>query len=130
MADLIEYIDGKNGVRFSLDRDVISLGRDKQCDIVIDDELISKSHAIIERSKISHDSQLHRFTICDMNSTNGTHINGERVERASLWNGDLIQLGMRFFRFNDSNMTEHDFSKTTELRKSWIPGLYYTKKKD
>lgn len=93
MAELIELVDGKHGVKFSLDRDKTRIGRGKDNDIVIDDELISKSHALIERSLFGGDSDIFRYIIIDENSTNGTQANGERIQRASLWNGDLVQLG-------------------------------------
>ena len=130
MAALVEYKDGKTGVRFSLDSALVRIGRGTENDIVIDDELISKSHAVIERVRINDDSELCRYTVRDLGSTNGTYVNDEKVEQASLWNGDLLRIGMSFFMFMDETTAGQDFSKTTELHKSWIPGLYYTKKKD
>jgi pSer/pThr/pTyr-binding forkhead associated (FHA) protein len=130
MAAIVEYKDGKTGVRFSLDETVVKIGRGSGNDIVIDDELISKSHAVIERARINDDSELCRYTLRDLGSTNGTYVNDERVEQASLWNGDILRVGMSFFMFMDEAAAGQDLSKTTELHKSWIPGLYYTKKKD
>ena len=130
MADLVEFKDGKTGVRFSLTAAAVTIGRRKNNTIVIDDELISKDHAVIEKEKLSDDSEIFRYTIRDLDSTNGTYVNDEKIESASLWNGDLIRMGMSFFMFVDENLAEQDFSRTTELRKSWIPGIYYTKKKD
>lgn len=130
MADIVEYKDGKSGVRFSLADAVVKIGRRADNDIVIDDELISKAHAVIEKTKLSSEGDLYRYTIRDLDSTNGTYVNDERIEQAPLWNGDLIRMGMSFFMFTDATTAGHDFSRTTELHKSWIPGLYYTKKKD
>jgi len=130
MADIVEFKDGKTGVRFSLADDVVTIGRRKNNTIVIDDELISKDHAVIEKVKLSDDSELYRYTIRDLGSTNGTFVNDEKIESAALWNGDLIRMGMSFFMFADESLADQDFSRTTELRKSWIPGVYYTKKKD
>jgi pSer/pThr/pTyr-binding forkhead associated (FHA) protein len=130
MADLITFEDGKNGVRFPLNRERMHIGRGMDNDIVIDDELVSKAHAVIEKHKLESGADLYCYTLHDLGSTNGTFVNGEAVEQATLWNGDLIRLGMRFFTFNDETQDEQAFSKTMELRKSWIPGVYYTKKKD
>ena len=132
MADIVEYKDGKTGVRFSLDNALVQIGRGADNDIVIDDELISKGHAVIEKVKVASDetSDLCRYTIKDLSSTNGTYVNDEKIEQVSLWDGDLIRVGMSFFMFMDEAAADQDFSKTTELHKSWIPGLYYTKKKD
>lgn len=130
MADLITFDDGKNGVRFPLAKDTSRIGRAAENDIVIEDELVSKFHAVIDRVKLDGRENLYSYTLRDLGSTNGTFINGESVQQATLWNGDMIRMGMRFFKFDDGGQDEHDFSKTTELRKSWIPGVYYTKKKD
>ena len=130
MADLITFDDGKSGVRFPLVNDTMRIGRAVDNDIVIEDELVSKSHAIIDRVKLEGGDSLYRYTIRDLGSTNGTFINGEAVQQAILWNGDMIRMGMHFLKFDDGGQGEEDFSKTTELRKSWIPGVYYTKKKD
>ena len=130
MADIVEFKDGKTGLRFSLADAVVTIGRRKNNTIVIDDELISKDHAVIEKERLSDDSDIYRYTIRDLGSTNGTYVNDEKIESASLWNGDLIRVGMSFFMFVDESLAEQDFSRTTELRKSWIPGVYYTKKKD
>ena len=130
MADLVEFKDGKTGLRFLLAETAVTIGRRKNNTIVIDDELISKDHAVIEKEKLGDGNELYRYTIRDLGSTNGTYVNDERIESASLWNGDLIRMGMSFFLFVDQDLAEQDFSSTTELRKSWIPGVYYTKKKD
>jgi pSer/pThr/pTyr-binding forkhead associated (FHA) protein len=130
MADLITFEDGKNGVRFPLNGDMIGIGRGADNDIVIDDELVSKAHAVIERQKLESGDDLYCYMLRDLGSTNGTFVNGEAVQQATLWNGDLIRLGMRFFTFSDETQDEQAFSQTMELRKSWIPGVYYTKKKD
>jgi len=130
MADLITFDDGKNGVHFSLAQDSTRIGRAADNDIVIEDELVSKSHAVIDRVKLEGGENLYGYTLRDLGSTNGTFINGESVQQATLWNGDMIRLGMRFLKFDDGGQSEQDFSKTTELRKSWIPGVYFTKKKE
>ena len=130
MADLVEFKDGKTGLRFSLSEDTVSIGRRKNNTIVIDDELISKNHAVIEKEKLDSSNDLYRYTLRDLGSTNGTYVNDEKVESAALWNGDLIRVGMSFFLFVDQDLAEQDFSSTTELHKSWIPGVYYTKKKN
>ena len=130
MADLVTFDDGKNGVRFSLMKDSTRVGRAADNDIVVEDELVSKFHVVIDRARLEGGADLYRYTLRDLGSTNGTYINGESVQQATLWNGDMIRMGMRFFKFEDSGQDEQDFSKTTELRKSWIPGVYYTRKKD
>lgn len=126
MANLVEYNDGKAGIRFELQDEKTCIGRGRDNDIVIEQELVSKAHALIE--KVSDEQQHEHYTIRDLGSTNGTYVGDEKITAVTLWDGDIIRIGMSFFKFVDEN--QEDFSKTTELRKSWIPGVYYTKKPD
>lgn len=130
MADIVEFKDGKTGVKMPLQKDKVYIGRGNDNEIVIEDELISKVHAVIEKLSINSDSALCRYTISDLDSTNGTYVNDEAITKSSLWHGDIIRVGMSFFKFIDESTEQQDFSRTTELHKSWIPGIYYTKKKD
>jgi predicted component of type VI protein secretion system len=65
------------------------VGRDSACDIVLDNKLVSKKHALIQ--KIKDD-----FFITDLNSTNGTFVNKDRVPEGKyvkLEPGDKIKIG-------------------------------------
>ncbi|MFT7581760.1 MAG: two-component system cell cycle response regulator [Myxococcota bacterium] len=71
-----------------LDQYAMRLGRDPECDIVIDDDGISREHCVFTR--------LHNHvTIEDLGSTNGTWIDRVRVDRRRLRPGDRIRLGLR-----------------------------------
>jgi hypothetical protein len=70
----------------SLDRPVITLGRESTNDLVLLDDLASRQHAQIRR-------QPEGLVIYDMNSTNGTFVNGERVAQHLLRPGDVIAVG-------------------------------------
>ena len=64
-----------------------TLGRDQSCDIVVDDESISRQHARM-------DLQDGNLVLSDLNSTNGTFINRRRLQpRAALFSGDIVRLG-------------------------------------
>ena len=58
----------------------------------IDMDFISRHHAVVLRAGAT-------TIIEDLNSTNGTYINGVRVTRRALKNGDLVALGKTEFRF-------------------------------
>ena len=74
-----------------LRRDATIFGREKG-DIVIDDHEISSTHCQIQNiSGVYH--------IFDMNSTNGTFLNNERIVKAKLAHGDIITFGQTNFRF-------------------------------
>ncbi|MFV9568215.1 FHA domain-containing protein [Thermoanaerobacter mathranii] len=67
--------------------EVTTIGRSEGCDIVIESPYVSARHAIIRKRG-------RRFYIQDLNSTNGTFINGKRVKGiAKIKNNDVITLG-------------------------------------
>lgn len=74
------------GARFLLDHDVTTSGRHPDSDIFLDDVTVSRRHAEFHR-----ESGL--FTVRDVGSLNGTYVNRERVETATLSNGDEVQIG-------------------------------------
>lgn len=79
------------GARYLLDTDVTTVGRHPEADIFFDDVTVSRRHAEITRSGTT-------FELVDQRSLNGTYVNGERVDRASLTNGAELRIGK--FRLN------------------------------
>jgi two-component system NtrC family sensor kinase len=77
-----------------LAKDETLIGRNPTTDITLLDEGISREHALIER-----DETRGSFTIEDLQSTNGTKVNGKRVRSAELTHGDSIEVGHTRFRF-------------------------------
>jgi hypothetical protein len=75
------------GQRISLDRPLTRLGRHPQSDVTLDDITVSRRHADIERLDDGS------YEVRDVGSLNGTYVNGERVERVQLANGDEVQIG-------------------------------------
>ena len=65
----------------------VTLGRSRECDIVVDDENVSRRHAELRRE----DSGWH---VVDLGSTNGIKVNRRRVDHAPLQHGDRITLGL------------------------------------
>ncbi len=62
------------------------LGRDPSCDLVLNDVKCSRRHAVIEAGPDG-------LAIRDTDSANGIFVNGQKVERAKLSEGDLVRLG-------------------------------------
>ena len=74
------------GSKFFLDADSTTIGRQPDSDIFLDDVTVSRKHAEIRRTSGG-------FGLNDVGSLNGTYVNRERVEEASLASGDEIQVG-------------------------------------
>jgi hypothetical protein len=70
----------------SLGPDPVLIGRDPQNDLVLDDRRVSRKHAEVRL-------RLGRYTLYDLQSTNGTYVNGRRVAERVLDNGDKISIG-------------------------------------
>jgi pSer/pThr/pTyr-binding forkhead associated (FHA) protein len=85
---------GFAGQRFELAADEIVIGRNPNTDVTLLDEGLSREHAVILR-----DPQTGVFSIEDLQSSNGTKVNGKRVRSAELCHNDEVTLGLTTFRF-------------------------------
>jgi FHA domain-containing protein len=70
------------------DRDIVKIGRLASAHLKLDDTKVSRIHAVIEATS---DGQY--YSIIDMGSTEGTFVNGEKVSKEKLKDGDEIRLG-------------------------------------
>ena len=86
MTKLILSLDGSVLREFSLDKESTSIGRRAQCDIHIDNLAISGEHAVIVH-------KLGDAILQDLDSTNGTFVNGQQIKKHLLVDGDVIGLG-------------------------------------
>ncbi|MEJ2719580.1 MAG: FHA domain-containing protein [bacterium] len=77
---------GKEIGHWAIDKPLIKIGRTADNDIVVDNLAVSRVHSVIEEDKGS-------YYVRDCDSLNGTHLNGKRVGRAALRDGDEIQIG-------------------------------------
>lgn len=74
------------GSRFTLDGEVVTIGRHPQSDIFLDDITVSRRHVELraeDETWIAHDA----------GSLNGTYVNRERIDHALLSDGDELQVG-------------------------------------
>ena len=74
------------GSRFLLDQTTTSAGRHPDSDIFLDDVTVSRRHAEFRLEG-------HEFQVVDVGSLNGTYVNREPVDSATLSNGDEVQIG-------------------------------------
>ena len=83
------------GEKFFIKEDTFTIGRNPDSDILLDDITVSRQHAIIE--KLGEE-----YLIKDLESLNGTYLNGKIIELSKLSNGDRIQIGKYLFLFFSS----------------------------
>ena len=107
---VIETDDGTRGHAFPIRRAQTTLGRRPHNDIVIEDRMVSGQHAVLTLSG-------HDLVVEDMNSTNGTYVNGVRSKRHQLSPEDLLEVGNCRLRYQSDGLAEAAFSyeKTTVL---------------
>jgi two-component system, NtrC family, sensor kinase len=86
VPSLFVFRGNNQGMRFELEADALTLGRDAANDIQLHDTEVSRRHAELRRTG-------NTFTVADLASSNGTFVNGQRIEARELVNGDELQMG-------------------------------------
>lgn len=86
LAYLVVWEGNDRGKQVPLGRQQVVIGRSLKNAVQLADETVSRQHARLEYEAGSH-------VIVDLGSTNGTYVNGKRVERRRLSPGDRIVLG-------------------------------------
>lgn len=81
---------------YEFNKDEVTLGRGKNCDIILKDKKSSRQNSLIRRGGLS-------FTIKDLGSVNGTYVNGKKIQEEELSGDDLIQVGDTEFKFKVLN---------------------------
>ena len=95
----IPYLSDPTGQEHPLQNVVSRMGRAVENEIVILDKRSSREHALIRREG-------RKSILEDMGSTNGTYLNGERLQQAvQLRDGDQIRVGDVAFTFHDPDRT-------------------------
>ena len=109
---LFEKLRGK---MFEIDKDVMSIGRKDENDIVLKDGSVSGRHA--EICKIQNEDGSVSYLLRDNNSSNGTKINSLPVEEQILKHNDLLMFGSVevLFDSNDGSSAEHNPSSVSRL---------------
>lgn len=99
---------------FALDKEIMTIGRKDGNDIRIDNLAVSGHHAKL--LTIFDDSFLE-----DLDSTNGTYVNGRPITKHPLKNGDVIVIGKHELRYVNESNSASDDDKTVLIRRQ--PGL-------
>jgi pSer/pThr/pTyr-binding forkhead associated (FHA) protein len=105
MPKMIVSIEGVVVREVRLSKDRTSLGRRPYNDVVFDNLAVSGEHAVVSVSQGD-------YTIEDLNSTNGTYVNGRSITRHTLRHGDAIEIGKYRVKFYQDNH-EDDHERVT-----------------
>ena len=108
MARLILSLDNQVLAEYNMTKERYTVGRLPDNDVRIDNPAVSGHHSLI--INILNDSFLE-----DLNSTNGTYVNGKLIKKHALQHGDVITIGHHQLRFSDQQISEPDqdeFEKT------------------
>jgi pSer/pThr/pTyr-binding forkhead associated (FHA) protein len=108
MPKMIVSIDGVVIKEVQLTKDRTTLGRRPYNDIVIDNLAVSGEHAVIQLA--GNDVSLE-----DLNSTNGTYINGKAVKKQQLTHNDTIEIGKYKIKYVNEQQ-EEGFERTMVIK--------------
>jgi len=108
MARLILSLDNQVLAEYNMTKERYTVGRLPDNDVRIDNPAVSGHHSLI--INILNDSFLE-----DLNSTNGTYVNGKLIKKHALQHSDVITIGHHQLRFSDQQVNEpeqDEFEKT------------------
>ena len=80
-----------NGPSISLEKPIVLLGRQDECDVILESRKVSRKHCCLV---VINQTVLIR----DLGSTNGISVNEKRVESATLSHGDIVSIGGHSFQ--------------------------------
>jgi pSer/pThr/pTyr-binding forkhead associated (FHA) protein len=110
MAKLVVILNGAMVGNHFIDKGRVTIGRRSGNDIHLDDPSVSKEHAVIRT--VGND---HIFE--DLGSTNGSILNGSRIAKHILQNGDVIDIGAYQLKYaNIKANPEMDYDRTMMIR--------------
>lgn len=106
MAALIQFASGAPGIKYSLDKQALTIGRGSSGnDICLPCAFASKHHAVIEAVSSHEGGGDYDFYIEDLDSTNHTYVNEKCISRVILEDGDIIRIGRTTLKYDASGKT-------------------------
>ncbi len=99
MPKLVITLDGVSLREYALTAQRHTIGRRPDNDIHLDDQTVSSEHAAV--------SMIGEPAVTDLNSTNGTFINGVQVSKHALKHGDAIRIGKHELKYIDEKAQDH-----------------------
>jgi len=107
MARLILKESKESGI-FELEKAKVTIGRNPDNDIQVDQSTASRYHAVVERRG-------EEFYICDLGSTNGTYLDDIVISESLLKGDEVIRIGDRHFIFDNSVIESVSIAKDAPL---------------
>lgn len=89
-ATLVEVAGGAEGNEYPIETERMTIGRGPDVDFAFDDEMMSAQHAAFDQTRGG-------LCVTDLESTNGTRVNGEPVTTRALSHGDRVEIGGHTF---------------------------------
>lgn len=117
MSKLIVTDSAGQSSEVELTRERITIGRHADNDIPLADKAVSGHHAVV--ITILQDSFLE-----DLDSTNGTQVNGKAIAKHPLSHGDVISIGRNTLRYEGVAADDDDFEKTMILKPGQFGGAF------
>jgi pSer/pThr/pTyr-binding forkhead associated (FHA) protein len=71
---------------YTIEERITVIGRSSECELTVDDANVSRRHCEIRRIGDG-------YSLVDLDSTNGTEVNGQRIQETALMSGDVIEVG-------------------------------------
>jgi ABC transport system ATP-binding/permease protein len=84
----------------TIDQVVVTIGRAPENDVVLNDLLVSRRHAMLRRSG-------NQWELVDNDSANGTYVNGNRINRAVIGPDDIVGIGHQLLHLADGRLVEY-----------------------
>ena len=114
MPKMIVSIDGVVIKEVQLTKDRTTLGHRPYNDIVIDNLAVSGEHAVMQMSGA-------QVFLEDLNSTNGTYVNGKAIKKQQLQNGDTVEIGKYKIKYVHDGAAD-SFEKTMVINSGAVVG--------
>lgn len=120
---LVGHPDGSEQIVSLKNGDSISVGRDPECDIVVDEAAVSREHAHFDCSSFG-------VVVTDLSSLNGTFLNGSRLtSMKDLNSGDIVNIGSAKFKLalrSEQALQSRSSGKTTRAKTAKLKPVHVT----
>ena len=109
MPSLFVIRGNDQGTRFGLEEPILRVGRDSSSSIQLHDTEVSRHHAELRQANRD-------YVVSDLNSSNGTFVNGRRIRQQLLASGDQLQVGSTLMLYTGpAEESEEDLARTINI---------------